>query len=311
MPIHYVYSSRGFGLRTFPSVPSPYVCAALGPPPSVSERRTQLRMSLLRNDMLEMGSNSRTCNDPLMYESIRLASLAFCLENRVNPYHLNDLFFMPSDIRASSAGLPWSELRDDDGLLKYPTRGSVMDDPATRNSIRLYWHKVKRGDKVQTPDTKVVARAHMQSGGRDKIRAVYCYPTTITLGEAQFARPLIAAYKRQTTPIAYGYDMATGGARRLRRHLASHSTFACLDFKCFDKTVSKQLIYAAFNILFENIDFRRYQGEGIPIASNLVRAWLHIVDYFVNTKFRFPTGEVYKKDSGVPSGSYFTQLINV
>ena len=97
---------------------------------------------------------------------------------------------------------------------------------------------IKDGERQNPPHYKVLYRAYIQKD-QPKIRAVYGYPTTITLMKTCFAIPLIEAYKNSGTPIAYGYDMAVGGAYRLRRRLLKNSDkyYGCLDFTGFDKTV--------------------------------------------------------------------------
>lgn len=219
--------------------------------------------------------------------------------------HIDDIMNDRSlDIRQSSPGIPWQPL--------FKTRGEVFDSSTASASIKLYWHMVRRGARVKPPDCKVLYRAHLtKDDGSPKIRAVYGYPTTLTVGEAQFALPLIKAYiQDKTTPMAYGFDMATGGALRLRHELSPYGYFGCFDFKSFDKMVSKQLIEDAFDILLSNIDMCNYEGGGTPNCDGLLAQFDHVKEYFVNTPLRMPNGDRYLKSAGVPSGSYFTQLID-
>jgi len=251
--------------------------------------------------MMKMGTNKHVIgNDPVFGYVVSQAFRQF-QTSTVNPIHLNDIFFEDLEIRKSSPGLPWQP--------QYKTRGEVMDCPKARNSIRLFWHRIKAGENVTPDDCKVLYRAHIQKD-EPKIRAVYGYPTAITLMEACFALPMINEYKKGRTPIGYGYDMAVGGAYRIRRRLIPYSSFGCIDFSCFDKTVSSELITIAFQILGQNLDLRRYQDKGIPDASRLLRAWNYLVRYFIETPLRLCNGERWRKTAGVPSGSYFTQLVD-
>ena len=72
-----------------------------------------------------------------------------------------------------------------------------------------------------------------------------------------------------------------------------------LDYSKFDSSISSTLIRYSFDILktwFEYID----QNE-----------WSIIVNYFCSTPIVMPNGNLYAgKRHGVPSGSYFTQLID-
>lgn len=251
-----------------------------------------------------MGSNNKVISDKA-YNYVRgMAFKAFSIKP-VKVRHLDDVMNDRAlDIRRSSPGIPWQPM--------YKTRGEVFDSAIARSSIGVFWHKVRRGAKISPPDCKVLYRAHLQrDDGTPKIRAVYGYPTTITVGEAQFALPLINAYiKDKSTPMAYGFDMATGGARRLRHELSPYQHFGCFDFKNFDKTVTRQLIDDAFDVLLSNIDVTAYEGGGVPNADHILNQYEYIKNYFINTPLRMPNGDRFRKSAGVPSGSYFTQLID-
>nr|WKV33929.1 MAG: RNA-dependent RNA polymerase [Riboviria sp.] len=293
----------GFGMRPVPADPSPYAVALLGEPQDLP-KRTRLSLWLVRKDVLKMGCNNKKLDyhDNFIRQAMFDTVQAFSISKRVNPYHLNDVFFLPLDLRKSSPGIPWAP--------RFKNRGEVMDNPQARQSIRYLWHQIKLGQDKDLPDCKILYRAHMKVDGAPKIRAVYGYPTTVTLAEAQFALPLINAYKEGLHPIAYGYDMALGGAMKLRREIHAFKHYACLDFSGFDKSVSADLIKFAFSVLESNINFSQYKDSGIPDARKLHRVWEKLVDYFINTTMRMPTGERFKKTAGVPSGSFFTQLID-
>jgi len=297
---HFIKRTKGFGVMLKDTLPSHYAETMFGP--FDCEPRSRLKFSLVKKDLLENGKNRTMIDDPCFNHVVNSAFDVFKLEKKVQPIHLNDLFFMKLDCRQSSPGLPWQPM--------YKTRGEVMDDPAARNSIRWFWHRVKDGQDLGPPASKVLYRAHLKKDGSDKIRAVYGYPTTMTLGEAMFALPLMEEYKKGTTPIAYGYDMATGGAYRLRNQIKKYKHFSCFDFSRFDKTVSKQLIKIAFRILMSNIDFTSYRESGVPDARRLLNAWDYIEKYFLETPMLLSNGELWSKKAGVPSGSFFTQLID-
>lgn len=301
----YLGKSTGFGMKPGTDTLSPYAVSAFGEQPQL-RTRSQLSYRLIEKDLMEMGRNGQKLdfqNDKLLKQSLFLTSQAFRFQKRVHPIHLNDIFDMDFEFRHSSPGIPWQPT--------FKTRGEVMEDSSARNSIRWFWHRIKKGESIKLPDTKVLYRAHIaESSGKPKIRAVFGYPTTVTLAEAQFAVPLIDGFKHQSTPLSYGYDMACGGASRLRRELAPYRFFTCLDFKKFDKTISADMITMAFDILEQNIDWTQYEGHGVPDASRLYRVWQTLIDYFINTNLRFCDGRRFRKSAGVPSGSFFTQLID-
>jgi hypothetical protein len=264
--------------------------------------RARVTKALIEKDVSEYGRNKLKITDPLLLEANRITQRAFFTDVPLQPFHLNDIFDMELDIWESSPGLPWIH----HGFKK---KRDVISNPACRQSIRKFWHFVKTQDRpMSLPD----CQANVKSGistDTPKVRAIWGYPTTATLFEMCFVKPLTEYYNRYGGPIAYGYDMATGGARKLHRRLAGFRNKYCLDIKRFDKDVPSSLIYMAFESFKLNIDFTAYKGYGIPDARQLIRAFDFMVDYFVNTSIRICDGKRFKKNGGIPSGSGWTQLI--
>lgn len=291
-------SRKGFGLPN-PADDLPFAVALLG---TGSDLPTRLQPTLNLPEMLD-SSNSPSIRtlDAYLKWAISEAFKVFELPERVVPIHLNDIFYMDLEIRGSSPGIPWQRP-------KYKTKGDVMDCNEARKSIRWYWYKVKKGESVNPLYTRVSYRAQSMNGNTPKIRAVCEYPATMTFGEAQFALPLIEAYKKGTTPMASGYDMRNCGDLKLGHELMKFDHYCSIDCQKFNKTVSNQLIHYAFIILTQNIDFKCYQGHGVPDIRKLSRAWVYIIDYFKHTPVRLPNDRC-QKIAGIPSDSYFTQLI--
>lgn len=159
------------------------------------------------------------------------------------------------------------------------------------------------------PDCCAYVRSHLAPPGEEKVRAVWGYPMALTLAEAIFAIPLTDAYRTSNRPIAYGYETAMGGTRRVLRKFARCKNICALDFKSFDKTVPSWLVDAAFYVLEQNLDFTKYQDYGAPNVTGTLRLWNALKTYFVKTPIRMANGERYKKLNGIASGSYFTQLV--
>nr|APG78215.1 RdRp [Shuangao partiti-like virus 1] len=216
--------------------------------------------------------------------------------------HLNDVFQEDLDIWSKSPGLPWKELG-------YKTKGDVRNDPHAVTQIRKFWHFVKEGRKVSPPDCLAYVRAHTAPIGEIKVRAVWGYPATMTFGEAVFALPLIYAYQKRDGPIAYGYETATGGMKKITKRFGHHENFTGLDFSKFDKMTPTWLINIAFDILMLNINFVNYRDYGVADARRTLRMFEFIKDYFVKTTIRMANGARFRKTSGIASGSYFTQLV--
>lgn len=133
----------------------------------------------------------------------------------------------------------------------------------------------------------------------NKTRLVWMYPLEMTMLEAAFATPLISTFKNIRSPMPYSKRRFELGAR-LEYTLTERNKVA-LDFSKFDSSVPSKLIKVAFRILATWFDFSE--------SENL--AWRNIVNYFINTPIVMIDGNLYTgKCKGVPSGSFFTQLID-
>jgi len=144
-----------------------------------------------------------------------------------------------------------------------------------------------------------VAYKRTQSG--NKTRLVWGYPLEMTIMEARFARPLIDQFKRRRSPMAFGMSKTELGAIIHRYVVDSPGKIVALDYSGFDTTISKTMIKQAFRILgtwFTEEDCAEY-------------GYNDLVSYFIRTPIVMPDGHLYRgKEHGVPSGSYFTQLVD-
>lgn len=141
----------------------------------------------------------------------------------------------------------------------------------------------------------------------DKTRLIWGYPYAMTAIEGIFARPLIDRFKLGSTPMAFG--MPTGMLGSKLRVSSRHKEWAySTDVSSFDSSISSKLISVAFNILKTWFDFSMIEPTtSVPYEV----IWDQIVQYFIYTPIVMPDGNVYKgKKHGVPSGSYFTQMID-
>nr|WPR17434.1 MAG: RNA-dependent RNA polymerase [Yellow silver pine partitivirus 4] len=149
---------------------------------------------------------------------------------------------------------------------------------------------------------------HGEDGPKERL--VWGYPASMTMLEATLARPLIDSFLKTWSPMAFGlrnYELAA----RLLPIVRSGVRYS-LDFSKFDAKASSRLIDAAFRILRtffleSNIQFR----FGVELVSvPFEKLWSLITWYFIHTRIVMPDGQLYQKHRGVPSGSYFTQLID-
>jgi hypothetical protein len=141
----------------------------------------------------------------------------------------------------------------------------------------------------------------------DKTRLVWGYPYSMTVIEGLVAKPLLDKFKGGGTPMAFA--MPTGHLGTKLRTASYHREWAySIDMSQFDATLSSYLIHVAFNILRTWFDLNDIE----PITGVRVYDIFKIVEkYFIYTTIVMPDGNLYiGKNHGVPSGSYFTQMVD-
>jgi hypothetical protein len=156
--------------------------------------------------------------------------------------------------------------------------------------------QIRLGIKAPNP---CVAYKRTQKG--NKTRLVWGYPLEMTIMESRFARPLIQRMLWMETPMAFGMMKITMGAKIHRYCVEGKGTTVCLDYSKYDTTLSKTMIKQAFRIL----------STWFSDEDRVEFGWDTVVGYFIGTPIVMPDGHLYTgKDHGVPSGSYFTQMID-
>lgn len=141
----------------------------------------------------------------------------------------------------------------------------------------------------------------------DKTRLVWGYPYSMTVIEGLVAKPLLDKFKGGNTPMAFA--MTTGALGTKLRVASYHREWAySLDMSQFDATISSSLIHIAFKIIRTWFDMDAME----PVSGKTVKNVFDIIEkYFIHTTIVMPDGNIYYgKDHGVPSGSYFTQMVD-
>ena len=226
----------------------------------------------------------------------RLAKRYFALqgEKKLHPISLDDPdFFTKAQIRMDkSAGMSMI------GFHK---------DKATVVSMR-YAREILDG---KTPHP-AIAYARTQKKG--KTRLVWGYPFEMTILEAVIARPIINYYLATAghNPMSFGMTSVVKGSMFQNR--ADQSKYAVsIDQSQFDAHVQSWDIEMAFDVLKTFFDL----DEPVDKLGHTVRDIFKVVEsYFIHTPIVVPCkGRKYPslvlgKDRGVPSGSYFTQIVD-
>lgn len=173
--------------------------------------------------------------------------------------------------------------------------------PAMSSKEDDFWYAINRAQQVvlgkKTP-SPCVCYKRTQIGG--KTRMVWGYPLEMTIVESRFAYPLIQLFLDLPTTMAFGQSKFILGSRVEAINQTYGQTYG-LDFSKFDSSVPKKLIEVAFSILSTWFTKEQLAEYG----------WDKIIKYFIHTPIVMPNQKLYLgKKHGVPSGSFFTQLID-
>lgn len=153
--------------------------------------------------------------------------------------------------------------------------------------------------------------AGVRTQRKEKTRLVWMVPLEMTIIEALVARPLIDYFKNTEHVMTFG-DYSHEVGARMRRSASNCKCHYSLDYSQFDSTIGPLFIKYAFNALrtWFDMDDEIYEGVNLGLVFD------RIEKYFISTPIvmpnrgsKFPTMVVGKK-GGVPSGSYFTQIVD-
>lgn len=141
-------------------------------------------------------------------------------------------------------------------------------------------------------------------------RLVWGYPLMMTIIEGCIARPLLNVFKGSNlTPMAFGKTSVQMGLE-MRKAVAHNKYYVSMDASKFDTTVQAGVIKLGFNALKTWFNLDQEVGFGCTVKD----IFDIVEDYFIHTPIVMPSEQgpkLYRgKRHGVPSGSYFTQIID-
>nr|QHD64792.1 RNA dependent RNA polymerase [Plasmopara viticola lesion associated Partitivirus 8] len=196
-------------------------------------------------------------------------------------------------------------------------KGEVMRE--IYDAARWLGHRVKHSGKlgfnpkrVQFPPAMAGQRGGMSQRDDPKTRLVWVYPAEMLVLEGHYAPMLYRQYmERPDTPLLTGKSAQRLYAEWLCKYRDGEVLHG-LDFSSFDTTVPSYLIHAAFDIMHGNIDWEHWDGKKVGQRDR--QKWKNVWDackwYFINTPIMMPDGRMFRKSHGVPSGSWFTQIVD-
>lgn len=177
-------------------------------------------------------------------------------------------------------------------------------------------HSIKYDYSAYQPPSKIAFRGHLSPIEDPKTRPVWVAPFEVIILEQVFGQELVDRMKSGLGIIHFGEDAMPRLAQLLSTDIERYEYVALTqDWKSFDATIPNFIIDEVFKMFKDSIDFTQMKvGNEIQTISQKAAAKLEkVFDWvkwnFTHTKIMLPDGRMVRKQSGIPSGSYFTSLV--
>lgn len=193
----------------------------------------------------------------------------------------------------SAAGIGLQGKKGDPGN---PSRAIAQANATVHN----FMSNVQETIDNTSPDL-AFTRTQLTQLGRLKVRNVFGQAFQYILIEGCTAAPLMEMFSKLDTFFFIGEDPRTGVPRIIREGLQQGHTLLSLDWSSFDAGVEDWEIDFAFRLLRRMLIFPNKESEA---AFEFSRT------FFTHRKLAGPNGLLFFKHRGVPSGSFFTILID-
>lgn len=202
---------------------------------------------------------------------------------------------------ASAAGIGYTGRKGENNNLS-KAKGVVnraIRDLADRAKVIGYRQALDELPADSTPDIGLT-RTQLAELPSIKVRNVFGEAFHYILIEGLSAYPLLTHFKRSDTFYFIGKDPTIEVPNILERMERLGNYFIALDWSNFDASVQNWEINFAFECLRSMLIFPTYLSEV---------AFDYSITLFKSRKIRAPDGQEYLRISGIPSGSYYTNLV--
>lgn len=198
----------------------------------------------------------------------------------------------------------------------YPSRKGTPDQPNYKRAVsiasKIVHECISQNDKGafedylrtipmnSTPDV-AFTRTQLTQLPKLKVRNVFGEAFHYVILEGLFAQPLIEQFMHMDEFYYIGEDPVTGVSKLIEGIPPDREQFVVFDWSGFDSSVHVYEIEFAFELLESMLIFP-------DKASELV--FKYVKTLFISRKLASPDGRVFLRIGGIPSGSYFTHIVD-
>jgi len=167
---------------------------------------------------------------------------------------------------------------------------------AKKRAKNMDW-RIRNGLGQQAIPSTMALRGHLSPVHENKSRMIILYPYEIQILEARYFKKLYLRLKA-VSPILSGNQ----SLQRLHRYLHSNQDMAFIntDISGWDRMRAIFLIRSAFKVLRHYLDLTQEDKKVVK--------WLE--NYLIMTPIMTPDGYLFRKQGGIPSGTFLTLLLN-
>lgn len=196
---------------------------------------------------------------------------------------------------SSSAGIGIPGRKGDDGNLDRAIRqANATINTCLRDGIQTVIEQ-------STPDMAYTRTQLTELSNGIKVRNVFGEAFQYILIEGCSAAPLMDFFVHHNTFFFVGTDPKVGVPILLEEYKRSCDKLISIDWSSFDTSVEDWEIIDSFNLIEMMLNFPNIESRAAFEFSRV---------FFINRKIAAPDGNVYMKHNSVPSGSFFTMLID-